>query len=57
MDDAGFVRVPARAVTSPIEGCLLAGGLPDTDVARCAQLTMEADLNGAARRVAPSTAG
>jgi hypothetical protein len=57
MDDAGFVRVPARAVTSPIEGCLLAGGLPDTDAARCAQLTMEADLNGAARRVAPSTAG
>jgi len=47
MDDAGFVRVPARAVTSLISDSFLAAGLPDADAARCAQLMTEADLTGA----------
>src|SRR6476469_8385711 len=47
MDDAGFVRVPARAVTSLIKDSLVATGLPDADAARCAELMTEADLTGA----------
>jgi L-2-hydroxycarboxylate dehydrogenase (NAD+) len=47
MDDAGFVRVPARAVTSLIKDSFIAAGLPDADAARCALLMTEADLTGA----------
>ena len=47
MDDAGFVRVPARAVNSLIKDSFVAAGLPEADAARCAELMTEADLTGA----------
>ena len=45
--DAGFVRVPARAVTSLMTDSFVAAGLPAADAARCAHLMTQADLTGA----------
>jgi LDH2 family malate/lactate/ureidoglycolate dehydrogenase len=40
-------HVPPHAIRSLIEECLAAGGLPQHDAARCAELMAEADLTGA----------
>ncbi len=42
-----MLNVPANAIRSLIEDCLAAGGLPQEDAARCAELMAEADLTGA----------
>ncbi len=47
MSEAGFVRVPARAVTSLMTDSFVAAGLPAADAARCAHLMTQADLTGA----------
>lgn len=47
MSDAGFTRVPARAVTALMRDSFVAAGLPEADAARCAALMTEADLTGA----------
>jgi hypothetical protein len=47
MDVAGFVRVPARAVTALMQDPFVAAGLPCADAVRCAALKTEADLTSA----------
>jgi len=47
MNDAAFVRVPARAITTLMQDAFAAAGLPAADASRCAELMTEADLTGA----------